>query len=84
MSGLVEERLGLGGVAGKVELRQHWTEDELQQVFRAAYEHIFGRERVYVAGTFAGVEALLRNGRITVRQFVAALAKSEFYRTVFL
>jgi phycoerythrocyanin-associated rod linker protein len=78
------ERLGIDAATDRqVELRQHWSEDELQQVFRAAYEHIFGRERVYVGGIFAAAEAQLRHGSINVRQFVQALAKSEFYKERF-
>jgi phycoerythrocyanin-associated rod linker protein len=84
MSSLVEERLGLGAVVGSpVELRASYTEDQLQQVFKATYEQVFGRERVYVGNTFASAEALLRNGNINVRQFIAILAKSEFYKEKF-
>jgi phycoerythrocyanin-associated rod linker protein len=84
MSLLTDERLGISAASSqKVELRPNWTEDDLQQVFRAAYEHVFGRERVYINGVFASNEALLRNGRINVRQFVATLAKSEFYKERF-
>jgi phycoerythrocyanin-associated rod linker protein len=84
MSLSTTERLGIDAATDrKVELRQNWSEDELQQVFRAAYEHIFGRERVYVGGIFAAAEAQLRYGTINVRQFVQALAKSEFYKKRF-
>ena len=84
MSRLTEERLGISAaVARKVELRRNWTEDNLQEVFQAAYEHVFGRERVYVSGVFASAESLLRNGNINVRQFVRLLAQSEFYKERF-
>lgn len=84
MSRLTEERLGISAaVARKFELRRNWTEDDLQQVFRAAYEHVFGRERVYVSGVFTSAESLLRNGNINVRQFVRLLAQSEFYKERF-
>lgn len=84
MSLLTDEKLGISGAAGnRVELRRNWTEDELQQVFRSAYEHIFGRERVYIKDTFVSAEALLRNARINVREFVRILAKSEFYKERF-
>ena len=83
MSLLTEQRLGISAAVGrKVELRRNWSEDELQQLFRAAYEHVFGRERVYTSGVFASAEALLRNGKINVRQFVEILAKSEFYKPI--
>lgn len=84
MSRLAEDRLGISATVGnKVELRQNWTEDDLQLVFRAAYEHVFGRERVYIGGLFNSAESLLRNGKITVRQFVQILATSEFYKERF-
>jgi phycoerythrocyanin-associated rod linker protein len=84
MSRLTEDRLGISAAAAtKIELRSNWTEDDLQQVFRAAYEQVFGRERVYVGGIFTSAESLLRNGKINVRQFVQILAKSEFYKDRF-
>lgn len=84
MSLLTEDRLGISGAVGKkFELRRNWTEDNLQQVFHAAYEQVFGRERVYTSGIFSSAEALLRNGSINVRQFIAILAKSEFYKDRF-
>jgi phycoerythrocyanin-associated rod linker protein len=84
MSLLTNEKLGISAaVENRIELRRNWTEDELQQVFRSAYEHIFGRERVYIKDSFVSAEALLRNGRINVREFVRILAKSEFYKERF-
>jgi phycoerythrocyanin-associated rod linker protein len=77
---LVQERLGL---TDKVELRQNWTEDELQQIFRATYEQVFGRVGVSIGDTFASAESLLRNGSINIKQFVATLAKSELYKERF-
>ena len=80
----MEQRLGISAVLDtKIELRPNYSEDELQQVLKSAYEHIFGRERVYISGTFASAEALLRDGQISVRQFVQTLAKSEFYKERF-
>ena len=84
MSGTVIAQFVNDAIAdGKVELRQNWTEDDLQKVFRAAYEQVFGRQGVYASQRFASAESLLRNGKTTVRQFVRTLAKSEFYRECF-
>jgi hypothetical protein len=84
MSRLTDDRLGISAaISSKVELRNNWSEDDLQLVFRAAYENIFGRERVYEKGVFASAESLLRNGKIKVKQFVEILAKSEFYKERF-
>ncbi|OCQ90594.1 photosystem I reaction center subunit XII [Nostoc sp. MBR 210] len=84
MSASVADRLGIRDeIAIKVELRQNWSEDELQKVFRAAYQQIFGRQGIYASQKFTSAEALLRNGKISVRQFVETLAKSEFYKECF-
>ncbi|MCC5637757.1 phycobilisome linker polypeptide [Nostoc sp. CHAB 5844] len=84
MSSSVAERLAIrDGIDIKVELRQNWSEDELQKVFRAAYQQIFGRQGLYASQKFVSAEALLRNGKINVRQFVEILAKSEFYKECF-
>jgi phycoerythrocyanin-associated rod linker protein len=84
MSNSVAERLGIRDEIGiKVELRQNWSEDELQKVFRAAYQQIFGRQGLYASQKFVSAEALLRNGKISVRQFVEILAKSDFYKECF-
>ncbi len=81
---VVEERLGISSVSGKkVEIRPNWTEDDLQAVFRAAYDQVFGRQGIYTSQSFSSAEALLRNGTITVRQFIQILAKSEIYKERF-
>ncbi|MDF5726225.1 MAG: phycobilisome linker polypeptide [Rhizonema sp. PD37] len=80
----VVERLGIRDlVEERVELRQNWNEDDLQLVFRTAYEQIFGRQGVYASQKFTSPESLLRNGKISVQQFVELLAKSEFYKECF-
>ncbi|WP_416236230.1 phycobilisome rod-core linker polypeptide [Spirulina sp. CCNP1310] len=84
MMSLMASRLGIGEMIGdKVELRQNWSEDNLQQVFRAAYTHVFGREGLTLSEAFSSSEALLRNGKINVRQFVEALAQSDYYQERF-
>jgi phycoerythrocyanin-associated rod linker protein len=84
MSTLVESRLGLDSIVDtRVELRPNYTEDELQLVFRTAYQQVFGRQGVYASSEFTSLESLLRNGKINVRQFIRALAKSDFYKEYF-
>ncbi|MGI8503715.1 MAG: phycobilisome rod-core linker polypeptide [Hassallia sp.] len=80
----VADRLGVRDLIGKkVELRQNWTQDDLRVVYRAAYEQVFGRQGVYASQKFTSAEALLRNGKINVQQFIEILAKSEFYKECF-
>lgn len=84
MSSLVEDRFGIDPVVNqKVELRPNWSEKDLQLVFRAAYDQVFGRQGVYAREMFASAESLLRNGKINVRQFIQILAKSELYKQCF-
>jgi phycoerythrocyanin-associated rod linker protein len=80
----VKERFGISEfTTQRVELRPNWTEEDLQQIFRAAYQQIFGRIGVYGSQRFASAESLLRNGKVNVRQFIEILAKSEFYQERF-
>lgn len=84
MGNLIQERFGISSLGTqRIELRPNWSESDLQLVFRAAYEQVFGRIGVYAKGQFTNAEALLRNGKINVRQFVEILAKSDFYKENF-
>ncbi|AFY56019.1 Phycobilisome Linker polypeptide/CpcD/allophycocyanin linker domain protein [Rivularia sp. PCC 7116] len=84
MTSSVADRLAIrDAVENKVELRQYWSEDDLQLVFKAAYTHIFGRQGVYASEKFTSAESLLRDGKTTVRQFIETLAKSDFYKECF-
>jgi phycocyanin-associated rod linker protein len=69
--------------AGLVELRPNPTSNDTQQVIRAVYRQVLGNDYVMAAERLTGAESLLANGRITVREFVRQLAKSELYKTKF-
>ena len=66
-----------------VELRNHATEEDLQGVIRAAYRQVLGNTHVMESHRLISAESLLRNGDITVRGFVRAIAQSELYRSLF-
>jgi phycocyanin-associated rod linker protein len=66
-----------------IELRSHFTPDEAQAVIRAAYRQILGNDHLMVSERLTALESLLSNGKITVREFVRALAKSELYKSKF-
>ncbi len=91
MSGLVASNLAAAGPLGlsafdassRVELRPDWTEAELQAVFRAVYRQVLGNDYVMKSERLTSAESLLRQGSITVREFVRAVAKSELYKTKF-
>ena len=66
-----------------VELRPNATEDDLQAVIRAVYRQVLGNAHVLDNQRLTSAESQLRNGDITVRGFVRAVAESNLYRSLF-
>ncbi len=66
-----------------VELRPNASEDDLQLVISAVYRHVLGNHHVMESQRLESAESLLRNGDISVRGFVRAVAKSDLYRSLF-
>ncbi len=67
-----------------LELRSNWSAAEAQIVIRAVYRHVLGNDYLMNSERLIGLESLLCNGQITVREFVRGVAKSELYKTKFL
>ena len=84
-SSMTATQLGFEPFVGTapVELRIYRSEDDLQAVIFAAYRQVFGNEYIMESERLTSAESLLRQGDITVRDFVRALAQSELYRTKF-
>lgn len=86
MAGLkASERLGITAFdeTGRVELRPSWTEADVQAVIWAAYRQVLGNDHVMLSDRLTSAESLLRQGQITVRDFVRAIAQSELYKEKF-
>ena len=66
-----------------VELRPNASEDDLQLVISAVYKHVLGNHHIMESQRLESAESLLRNGDISVRGFVRAVAKSDLYRSLF-
>lgn len=66
-----------------VELRPNATEEDLQVVIRQAYRQVLGNHHVMENQRLTAAESMLRDGDITVRGFVRAIATSELYRGLF-
>ncbi len=66
-----------------VELRPNYSEDDVQRVIWAAYRQVFGNDHILRAERLTSAESLLRQGDISVRDFVRALGQSELYRQKF-
>jgi phycoerythrin-associated linker protein len=69
--------------AEAVELRPNASEDDLQSVIRAVYRQVLGNAHVMDSQRLTNAESQLRNGDITVRGFVRAVAQSDLYRALF-
>jgi phycoerythrin-associated linker protein len=66
-----------------IELRSNASEADLQAVIRAVYRQVLGNAHVMDAQRLTGAESQLRNGDISVRGFVRAVALSDLYRSRF-
>ena len=70
-------------VADPVELRSNATEDDIQAVILAVYKQVLGNAHVMESERLTSAESLFRNGDITVKGFVRAVAQSALYQTLF-
>lgn len=79
------DRLGISafGASERVELRSSWTEDDVQVVIWAAYRQVLGNDHLMSSERLTSAESLLRQGQITVRDFVRTIAQSELYKQKF-
>ena len=64
-----------------VELWPNSDVDDIQAVIRAVYKQVLGNPHVMESERLTSAESQLCDGTFTVREFVRAVAKSEFYRT---
>lgn len=67
-----------------IELRPNWTPEEAKFVIQAVYRQVLGNDYLMQSERLTGLESLLTNGQLTVREFVRAVAKSDLYKTKFL
>ncbi|MGC1305977.1 MAG: phycobilisome rod-core linker polypeptide [Phormidesmis sp.] len=54
--------------------------DELQSIIRAVYKQVLGNPHVMESERLVTAESQLSDGSMSVREFVRAVAKSDFYR----
>ncbi|AHJ28821.1 phycobilisome linker polypeptide [Nodularia spumigena CS-584] len=69
--------------ARRVELRPNASKDEAEVVIRAAYRQILGNDYLMASERLVSAESLLRDGNLSVREFVRSIAKSELYKNKF-
>ncbi|MEH1796253.1 MULTISPECIES: phycobilisome rod-core linker polypeptide [unclassified Nostoc] len=66
-----------------VELRPNTSESELQTLIRAVYKQVLGNAHLLESERLASAESQLRDRKISVREFVNIVAKSELYQSLF-
>lgn len=66
-----------------VELRPNTSESELQTLIRAVYKQVLGNAHLLSSERLATAESQLRDRKISVREFVNIVAKSELYQSLF-
>ncbi|RUT01233.1 phycobilisome 32.1 kDa linker polypeptide, phycocyanin-associated, rod [Dulcicalothrix desertica PCC 7102] len=66
-----------------VEIRQRPTKDEIEFAISAVYRQLLGNDYLMKSQRLISAESLLRDGKITVRDFVRQVAKSELYKEKF-
>ncbi len=78
-------RLGTSafGETSPIELRSNWSSADAKAVISAIYRHVLGNDYLMASERLTALESLLCNGKVTVREFVRALAKSELYKNKF-
>jgi phycocyanin-associated rod linker protein len=79
-------RLGTSPFDGapRVELRPNYTKEDVENVIRAVYRQVLGNDYLMKSERLTSAESLLRDGNISVREFVRAVAKSDLYKQKFL
>ncbi|BAZ52236.1 phycobilisome linker polypeptide [Nostoc sp. NIES-4103] len=64
-----------------LELRSTSSLEDIEIVIRAVYKHVLGNPHVLESERLVTAESQLRDRSISVREFVRAVAKSNFYRS---
>ena len=69
--------------APRVELRPSASREEVAAVIRAVYRQVLGNDYILASDRLISAESLLRDGNLSVKEFVRSVAKSELYKSKF-
>ena len=69
--------------AASVELRPNATQGEIEAVILSVYRQVLGNPHLLKSERLVIAESLLRDGKITVQEFVRQVAKSDLYKQKF-
>lgn len=67
----------------RVELRPNASREDVEMVIKAVYRQVLGNDYILASDRLKSAESLLRDGNLTVREFVRTVAKSELYKSKF-
>lgn len=66
--------------------KENWSnasDQDKSTIIRTVYQQVLGRQYIMESERLTGAESLFRNGYLSVREFVRAVAKSGLYRAKF-
>lgn len=66
-----------------MEMRPRSSKEEIELIVRAVYRQLLGNDYLMKSERLSSAESLLRDCKITVRDFVRQVAKSELYKNKF-
>ena len=69
--------------AAPAELRPNATQGDIEAVILAVYRQVLGNPHLLAADRLVIAESLLRDGKISVREFVRQVVKSDLYKQKF-
>jgi phycocyanin-associated rod linker protein len=69
--------------AARIELRPTSTREDVENVIRAVYRQVLGNDYLMAFERLISAESLLRDRKVSVREFVRCVAKSELYKQKF-
>ena len=69
--------------ASPVELRPRATKEEVEIAIWAVYRQLLGNDYLMASERLTSAESILRDGKLTVQDFVRQVAKSELYKSKF-
>ncbi|MEH2022412.1 phycobilisome linker polypeptide [Nostoc sp.] len=66
-----------------VEFRPNATKEDIERIIAAVYRQVLGNNYILTSDRLISAESILRDGKITVQEFVRQVAKSELYKSKF-
>lgn len=72
--------LSLFEEAPLIERKNHDSDERISQIINAVYRQVLGNSYIMKSERLTNAESRFRNGQLTVREFVRAIANSDLYR----